>query len=438
MAAGHAAGDITTGEGSVRWTETGGVDCAGFVSRVWRTGTRFGTSKLFSNSRPIKFEELRAGDMLERYGNVAFPHVMLFKEFVQLDGTPIPLVTRIRVYEAALYGGKVSEREYLLVDLGESTQKWWRGALYETNEVTLRRMDDGFEFDLYVPRTYLNPIDIVLVIDRSGSMRGDKIGLAKEAAKMFVDQMRTGDKIGVVGFDTTASVEYPSTEIDSEGAVKAAARDAIDTLSTQGLTSVGGGLLRAQEELNASGPDDPVRLMVLLSDGYENRPPYVEDVLPSIVADSIVVHTVGLGSGADQDLLNSIADQTGGIYRFASATALIDIYNAISAKVYGETVARTISGTVPSGETVEETVPVDSSVGSVTFSLFWPGSDLDLTLVQPDGRVIDVSVADTDPHISFTSGETYEFYEVYAPQYGEWTMRIFRLSDGFNALLGRT
>jgi hypothetical protein len=165
--------------------------------------------------------------------------------------------------------------------------------------------------------------------------------------------------------------------------------------------------------------------MVLLSDGFENSPPFVEDVLPSIIADSIVVHTVGLGSGADQDLLNSIADQTGGIYRFASATALRDIYNAISARVYGETVARTISGTVPSGETVEETIPVDSTIGSVTFSLFWPGSDLDLTLVQPDGRVIDVSVAEIDPHISFTSGETYEFYEVYAPQHGEWTMRIF-------------
>lgn len=429
MAEGHAAGDVSTGEDSVRWTQMGGVDCAGFVSRVWRTGARFGTSKLFTSSRPIEFKDLRLGDMVEKYDSSRSDnHVMLFKEFVNLDPQygPIPGLTTIRVYEAAVYGGKVVEREHLLVDLQEKTS-WWRGALYKTNAITLRRLEDGRDFDRYTPRTYLTPIDIVQAIDRSGSMSLEfRMARAKEAAKMFVELMRTGDKIGVVDFDTVASVTYPLTEIDSEGVVKAAAMNAIDTLYARGLTSIGGGLRAGRDELNARGQNDPVRVMILLSDGRENQPPFVPDVLPEIVQDKIAVHTVGLGSSADQSLLASIADRTGGVYRFAPSTkALRDIFNAILVKVYGESVVSTASGVVPSGETVEESALLDSTIGSVSFSLFWPGSDLDLTLVQPDGRIIDPSVAETDPHISFTSGDTYEFYKVYAPQFGEWTMRVF-------------
>jgi hypothetical protein len=61
----------------------------------------------------------------------------------------------------------------------------------------------------------------------------------------------------------------------------------------------------------------------------------------------------------------------------------------------------------------------------MTFSLFWRGSELDLTLAQPDGRNIDPSVAETDPNVSFVSGGTYQFYKIYNPQAGEWTMRIY-------------
>jgi hypothetical protein len=165
--------------------------------------------------------------------------------------------------------------------------------------------------------------------------------------------------------------------------------------------------------------------MVLLSDGYENYRPFWDTVKGNIISDHIAVHTLGVGSDADQVLLARIASETGGIYRFADANGLRYVFNSLLVKVYGEEVARTASGIVPSGGTVEESVLVDSTMGSTTFSLFWPGSDLDLTLVQPDGRVIDPSVAETDPDISFTSGSTYEFYQVFAPQPGVWTMRIF-------------
>jgi hypothetical protein len=181
--------------------------------------------------------------------------------------------------------------------------------------------------------------------------------------------------------------------------------------------------------VNEQGESDPIKDMVLLSDGLENTAPFVEDVLPGIINDNMVVYSVGLGSDADQELLKSVADRTGGVYRFApSAQELWQIYNSILVKVYGESVVRTASGTVAQGGVAEESVLVDSSIGSATFAVFWPGSDLDLVLVQPDGSLIDSVVAHADPNITFVSGATYEFYKVDAPQYGEWKLRILGVS----------
>ena len=132
-----------------------------------------------------------------------------------------------------------------------------------------------------------------------------------------------------------------------------------------------------------------------------------------------------MGSGANQTLLKDIADQTGGIYQYSpTSDKLWDIYNQILVKVYGQTVVRTASGMVAPGGTVEENVMIDSTIGQATFSLSWPGSDLDLVLVRPDGSTIDPAVAEIDPNITFISGATYELYQVDAPQYGEWTLRI--------------
>jgi len=421
---GKCAGDVYCYGG--REGDAVGVDCSGFVSRCWRRNQKRSTYSLLKIVHPIKFEDLKPGDILDNPGN----HVMLLKEFLN------PEKTRIRVYEASAWDWKVSEREYEVVKLIDNplvyNPKTYKYEIFQGKNygATLRHDSSTMDYWAYTPFVQ---IDIVLVIDRSGSMGSEsKMESAKSAAKMFVDLMQTGDKIGVVDFDDRVSVTYHLTEVDPEGTVKTAAKNAIDTLYDRGNTSIGGGLRAGQDELNTRGAGDPVRVMVLLSDGLENSAPYVADVLPGIIDDKIAVHTVGLGSDADQDLLKSIADQTGGVYRFSpSDQELQGIYSSISAAVYGESVCKTASGKVASGETAEKKVLVDSTIEKVTFSLFWSGSDLDLTLVQPDEKVIDPSVAETDPNISFVSGATYEFYKVTAPLYGEWTVRVFGSSTPF-------
>lgn len=404
-----------------------GVDCVGFVNNVWRMGTRFGMSATKDNSRPIRFAELRAGDILMYEAD----HVMLFNEFVNYNPSseeqPTPGETRFRVYQATLSDGKVVESEYLLTELIDTMEEWG-GQNYRSNDVKIQGLD-GY----YIPRTYLNPIDVSLVIDRSGSMSSaHKLLQAKLAASMFVDFMRPGDKIGVVAFNNSASVIYPLHAIGYGEFEKMVAKNAINNLYASGGTSIGGGLQAGYQDLITNGVDvstgeaDPVRLMLLLSDGWETSPPFVtDDLLNNINGAGITVHTLGIDIYANQELLTNIASKTGGSYYYATADGIRSIFNYLMVKVYGEKVVRAVSGTVPSGATVEENVLVDSTMGSMTVSLLWPGSDLDLTLVQPDGSVIDPDVAGIDPHITFTSGSTYEFYKIQAPQPGAWTMRVF-------------
>jgi len=272
-----------------------------------------------------------------------------------------------------------------------------------------------------------NNIDVDLVIDRSGSMGSDdKMGAAKEAAKQFVDLMHTDDMIGVVGFDDAVETNFSLTAITSPD-VQIQAKDAIDALYDRGTTSIGGGLQRGQEQLTSLGNASHPWAIVLLSDGLENESPYVADVLPDIVASKTVVHTIGLGSDADEPLMQDIASQTGGTCHFTPGPQeLAGIYNTIAGALSGQQVLFSETGTVQQGATDEKDVVVDSTVSEATFSISWSdrNSTLDLTLRRPNGSIVDPSVAAPDPNIDFVSGSTYQYYRVKDPATGVWTMRV--------------
>jgi subtilisin family serine protease len=271
-----------------------------------------------------------------------------------------------------------------------------------------------------------NNVDIDLVIDRSGSMGSEgKMAAAQEAAKQFVDLMHTNDMIGVVSFDNYIETNFSLTTITSPD-IQTQAKAAIDLLYDRGNTSIGGGLQRGQEQLATLGNASHPWAIVLLSDGLENTAPMVADVLPDIVASKTVVHTVGLGSDADEPLMQNIASQTGGTYHFAPGPQeLAGIYSTIAGAVSGQQVLFAETGTVQSGATDEKNVVVDSTVSEATFSISWSnsGSTIDLTLRRPNGNIVDPSVAATDPNIDFVSGSTYQYYRVKNPAAGVWAMR---------------
>ncbi len=215
--------------------------------------------------------------------------------------------------------------------------------------------------------------------------------------------------------------------------VRARAQAAIDTLNSRGTTSIGGGLQRSQQLLSSANPVIP-RAIVLLSDGQENASPYVVDVLPQIRAAQTTVHTIGLGSDADQRLMLSIAAQTGGTYHYAPAPEqLAGIYNTISGAVSNRQTLATANGSVAPGDVVTQEVTIDSSITEATFWVSWsnPGAGVALTLQTPSGGMIDPGSPAANPHVVYVSGETYAYYRVRAPALtpGVWRMRVSRAAS---------
>jgi hypothetical protein len=191
------------------------------------------------------------------------------------------------------------------------------------------------------------------------------------------------------------------------------------------MTTIGGGLRTGQNQLTSRGANDPVWAIVLLSDGWENTRPMVKDVLPSIVPTKTRVYTIGLGRGADEALLNTIALTTGGFYLFApSGAELAAIYQDIQKAVAGLQGIASYTTNILRGVTKSFSVGIDPSVLRAVFTATIGGSDIDLVLVDPAGNIIDPSVAATDPNITFTSGDNYESYSVLSPMPGEWQMQV--------------
>jgi hypothetical protein len=215
--------------------------------------------------------------------------------------------------------------------------------------------------------------------------------------------------------------------------VRGQAPAAIDELRLGSATSIGSGLQLSQQLLIGASPDLP-RAIVLLSDGQENTPPFVRDVLPQIRNEQTTVHTIGLGRDADQRLMLSIAAQTGGTYNYApTPEQLVRIYNTISGAIGNRQTLITANGSVAPGSVVTQDVTIDRSISEATFWVGWTnaGARVTLTLETPSGVSIDPGTPATNPDVRYVAGATYAYYRVRTPTLtpGVWWVRVSRAAS---------
>ncbi len=210
------------------------------------------------------------------------------------------------------------------------------------------------------------PLSLALVIDRSGSMAGEKLEYATRSAAWLAGRLRGDDRIAVVDYDDDVRLLVPLARVD-----QARLAAAIGSIRPGNTTNLSGGWLKGLEQLR--GADGP-RKIILLTDGIANEGITDSETLVGLAvgarSDGVGTTTIGFGDGFNEDLLTAMADAGGGNSHYAASA---EAAPAIFAEEFADLtrlVAQNISveirpaGTVAMLGVLNEypRVPVDSGV----------------------------------------------------------------------------
>jgi len=157
------------------------------------------------------------------------------------------------------------------------------------------------------------PLNLSLVLDKSGSMQGQKIQNLREAAKLVVDRLGPRDTISIVAFSDRKYLIADSQPVSD----KAELKKKIDRIRDGGGTAISGGMSQGLAELDKAVSPDRVSRMLLLTDGQTFGDEKQCKKLGKQAGDNgIVVNALGLGDDWNEDLLDDIAEASGGVADF--------------------------------------------------------------------------------------------------------------------------
>jgi len=270
-------------------------------------------------------------------------------------------------------------------------------------------------------------VNLILVIDRSGSMIGEKIDRARECSKIIVDMLRDGDYVGIVSFSDRVSVDVDVVMVT--GDVRSKVKSKVDSIVASGNTDIGDALGEALNQLSRGDikANGYPRVIVLLSDGKHNTGTHPDNVLPLIKSEGVTVYTIGLGGDIDEELMRRIASETNGRYYFSpSASELAELFNIIGGIVTKRERILSLSTSINPGDNSSLNVIVDESMRDLTFSISWSSPPPNITLYNPLGIPLPLDMA------RVVSGRDYMLIEIINPMKGLWTVGI---SNPFSSLI---
>lgn len=161
-----------------------------------------------------------------------------------------------------------------------------------------------------------SPVNVALVLDRSGSMQGDRIASAKLAAREALDRLGPEDVVALVAYNHEIEVMQPATPLGREHALKAK----IASLEAAGRTALHGGVVVGANEVRRHLAENSVNRVILLSDGLANvgpsTPKELAELGRELGADGISVTTIGLGLDYNEDLMSRLAAASDGNHAF--------------------------------------------------------------------------------------------------------------------------
>lgn len=172
------------------------------------------------------------------------------------------------------------------------------------------------------------PVNVALVLDKSGSMTGSKLAKAKEAACWAIRRLDGRDIVSVVIYDSTVRVLVPATRLANKEAVCRKIRE----IEAGGTTALFAGVSKGAAELRKFLDRNRVNRVILLSDGLANVGPQTPGELgqlgASLIKEGISVSTMGLGLDYNEDLMAELARRSDGNHIFVEkAEDLAKIFN---------------------------------------------------------------------------------------------------------------
>lgn len=160
------------------------------------------------------------------------------------------------------------------------------------------------------------PANIAIVLDKSGSMQGEKLQRAKEAAVMAIKRLNGEDIVSVVSYDSRVNVIVPATKVTDKKQIFSA----INQIRANGNTALFAGVSKGAKELRKFLDLNKVNRVILLSDGLANVGPSTPNELGSLglslAKEGMSVTTIGLGLGYNEDLMTQLAGFSDGNHAF--------------------------------------------------------------------------------------------------------------------------
>jgi hypothetical protein len=169
-------------------------------------------------------------------------------------------------------------------------------------------------------------IDLVCLLDKSGSMRGNKMNLLKDSFNNIMEYLSDGDRMSLVIFDSNANRITPLMCMNAENKIKTLS--ALSQINASGGTSIGNAFYHAMEILKQRRYINSVTSVLILSDGLDGG---AESLVKSHlltydgkVGSTFTINTFGYGSDHDPKMMSALSDLKDGSFNFIDKLDMVD------------------------------------------------------------------------------------------------------------------